>query len=85
MQNEAGGDGEGQTVEAFYTTLQIVFYFQKGKKSPWVDRELSTKGIILICKNTTMASGSGIMEWLTQEGAVRWVRSPCHQPGKRGW
>ena len=23
-------DSEGQTVEAFYTTLQIMFYFQKG-------------------------------------------------------
>lgn len=47
MQNEAGGDNEGQTIEVFYTTLQTLFYFQKGKKSPWVDSELSTKGIIL--------------------------------------
>lgn len=47
MQHKAGMDSEGQTVETFYTTLQIMFYFQKGKKSPWMDRELLTKGIIL--------------------------------------
>lgn len=32
MQHEAGMDSEGQTVEAFYTTLQIMFYFQKERK-----------------------------------------------------
>lgn len=34
--NEAGGDSEGRTIEVFHTTLQVLFYFQKAKKSPWV-------------------------------------------------
>ena len=61
--NEAGGYSEGRTIEVFHTTLQVLFYFQKAKKSPWVGGGLSTGGIILSnlpCKNITLAAGPRI-------------------------
>ena len=37
MWNKAGGDSKGcQTIEAFWTVSQILFYFRKAKESHWV-------------------------------------------------